>query len=555
MSLKPRPVHPVPEETVRVARAAFPKGNVYMTLRDRLGSIFQDEDFAELFPADGQPALPPWRLALVTILQFRENLSDRQAAEAVRGRIDWKYLLSLELTDAGFDFSVLSEFRGRLLEGGQEAILLEKLLECCQAQGLIKARGKQRTDATRVLAAIRVLTRLELVGETMRAALNELATVVPDWLARVAPEEWYQRYTRRIEDDRLPQSNEKRTSYAQRVGEDGFLLLDLLQSNDVPAGLDHLPRVEALRLVWERHYQYTGETQSGVNQIRFRNNGELPPASEGIESPYDPEARFRSRHTTTWTGYQVHLSETCEPDAVHLITHVETTPATVHESQKTEAIHQALVNKGLPPDQHLVDAAYIGAELLISSREQFGVILVGPGRLDNSWQAKVEGAYHRYCFDIDWDGKQVRCPQGKRSKFWRELAGQYGPYHQVIFDPEDCRDCQARSLCTRNKSAPRSLRLQPRPQFEALLAARQLQRTEVGRQLYGKRAGVEGTISQGVRSFGLRRSRYWGLAKTHFQHLATAAAINLDRLGAWFDDLPLSKTRTARFARLAPLVA
>jgi hypothetical protein len=251
----------------------------------------------------------------------------------------------------------------------------------------------------------------------------------------------------------------------------------------------------------------------------------------------------------------VHLSETCEPDAVHLITHVETTPATVHESQKTEAIHQALVNKGLPPDQHLVDSAYIDAELLISSREQFDITLVGPGRLDNSWQAKVKGACDRYCFEIDWDGKQARCPQGKLSKFWRELADQYGPYYQVIFDPEDCRDCQARSLCTRTKAASRRLRLQPRPQFEALLAARQLQATEAGRQLYAKRAGVEGTISQGVRGFGLRRSRYWGLAKTHFQHLATAAAINLDRLGAWFDNLPLSKTRTALFARLAPLAA
>jgi transposase len=555
MSLKLGPIQLIPEETIQVARAAFPKGNLYLTLRDKLGSIFQDEDFAGLFPPDGQPALPPWRLALVTILQFRENLSDRQAAEAVRGRIDWKYLLGLELTDAGFDFSVLSEFRGRLLEGGQEAILLEKLLECCQAQGLIKARGKQRTDATRVLAAIRVLTRLELVGETMRAALNELATIAPDWLAGVAPAEWYQRYSRRIEDDRLPQSNEKRTAYAQTVGEDGFLLVDLLQRDDVPGGLDRLPRVEALRLVWERHYEHTRETQSEVNQIRFRSSRELPPAAEGIESPYDPEARFRSRHATTWTGYQVHLSETCEPDAVHLITHVETTLATVHESQKTEAIHQALVNKGLPPDQHLVDSAYIDAKLLISSREQFDITLVGPGRLDNSWQAKVKGACDRYCFEIDWDGKQARCPQGKLSKFWRELADQYGPYYQVIFDPEDCRDCQARSLCTRTKAASRRLRLQPRPQFEALLAARQLQATEAGRQLYAKRAGVEGTISQGVRGFGLRRSRYWGLAKTHFQHLATAAAINLDRLGAWFDNLPLSKTRTALFARLAPLAA
>ncbi len=162
MSLKPRQIDPVPRQTKRVARAAFPKGNLYLTLRDQLGPIFQDQDFSDLFPKDGQPGLPPWRLAMVTIMQFRENLPDRQAAEAVRGRIDWKYLLGLELTDAGFDFSVLSEFRTRLLEGGGEAWLLDKLLEQCRSLGLVKARGIQRTDATRVLAAIRVLNRLEL---------------------------------------------------------------------------------------------------------------------------------------------------------------------------------------------------------------------------------------------------------------------------------------------------------------------------------------------------------------------------------------------------------
>ncbi len=319
MSLKPGPIHPVPEETIRVARAAFPNGNLYLTLRDELGPIFDDEDFIGLFPKDGQPGLPPWRLALVTVLQFRENLSDRQAAEAVRARIDWKYLLGMELTDAGFDFSVLSEFRTRLLQGGSEAVLLEKMLDRCRSLGLVKARGTQRTDATRVLAAIRVLNRLELVGEALRAALNELATAAPDWLRGVAPVEWYQRYSRRVEGDRLPQSQEKRAAYAQTVGEDGFRLLDLLQGPAAPFRADLLPRVEALRRVLERHYQRR------ENQIRFKANGELPPAAEGIESPYDPEARFRSRHEITWTSYQVHLSETCDPDAVHLITHVETT--------------------------------------------------------------------------------------------------------------------------------------------------------------------------------------------------------------------------------------
>ena len=165
----------------------FPHGSPYLTFRDALGTIFQDEDFAALFPACGQPGLPPWRLALVTLMQFREQLADRQAAEAVRARIDWKYLLGLELDDPGFDFSVLSEFRDRLLAGSAEALLLDKLLERCRTFGFLKARGQQRTDSTHVLAAIRVLNRLEFVAETLRAALNELATVAPDWLQSIAP--------------------------------------------------------------------------------------------------------------------------------------------------------------------------------------------------------------------------------------------------------------------------------------------------------------------------------------------------------------------------------
>ena len=185
MSLHPHVITPVPAETARVAHAAFPKGHPYLTFRDALGTIFQDEDFTALFPAWGPPGLPPWRLALVTIMQFREHLADRQAAEAVRARIDWKYLLSLDLTDPGCDFSVLSEFRDRLLAGSAEEGLLEKLLERCRVLGLLKARGPQRTDSTHMLGAIRVLNRLELVAETLRATLNAFATVAPagskDW--------------------------------------------------------------------------------------------------------------------------------------------------------------------------------------------------------------------------------------------------------------------------------------------------------------------------------------------------------------------------------------
>src|SRR5262245_62024424 len=187
MSLQPKPIPPVPHETVRVARAAFPKGNPYLRLRDELGTIFRDDDFADLYPRRGQPALAPWRLALITVLQFREGLSDRRAADAVRARIDWKYLLGLELTDSGFDFSVLSEFRSRLLAGEAEERLLDKLLGRCMELSLLKARGRQRTDATHVLASVRALNRLELLAETLRAALNALCTVAPAWVKGVAP--------------------------------------------------------------------------------------------------------------------------------------------------------------------------------------------------------------------------------------------------------------------------------------------------------------------------------------------------------------------------------
>src|SRR5881628_2455751 len=234
MSLRPQPLAPVPDQTARVAHAAFPKCNPYLTLRETLGAIFQDDNFMDLYAHDGQPGVSPWRLALVTIMQFRENLADRQAAEAVRARIDWKYLLRLELTDPGFDFSVLSEFRDRLLAGSAEALLLDKLLERCRAMGWLKARGQQRTDSTHVLAAIRVLNRLELVAETLRAGLNAVATVAPDWLQAVTPLAWYERYSRRIEESRLPKATTAREAYAQTVGEDGFMLLDALETPAAP---------------------------------------------------------------------------------------------------------------------------------------------------------------------------------------------------------------------------------------------------------------------------------------------------------------------------------
>jgi len=559
MSLRPQPIGSIPEETARVAHAAFPKGHPYLTLRDHLGTIFQDEDFATLFPAWGYPGLSPWRLALVTIMQFRENLADRQAAEAVRARIDWKYLLGLDLTDPGFDFSVLSEFRDRLLAGSAEALLLDKLLEQCRTMGLVKARGQQRTDSTHVLAAIRVMNRLELVAETLRATLNELATVAPAWLQAMAPLAWYERYGKRIEDTRLPQGQASRDAYAQMVGEDGFALLDVLEAAETPEHLRELPLITTLRQTWQRHYERaagegTAQGHPALSSVRFKRNQELPPAAEAIESPYDPEARYRQKCDTQWTGYMVHVSETCEPTAPHLLTQVHTTTAAVYEAQCTEPIHQALSAKDLAPREHFVDGAYISAALLATSRDDYGITLRGPTRPVQGWQAHTDGAYDLSQFTVDWEQRQAHCPQGNVSTVWREYVDREGkPYTLVRFSLQDCRPCQARPLCSRTKDTGRRLHLPSQEHFEALQAARAWYASEEGQQRYQCRAGVEGTLSQGVRAFGLRRTRYRGVAKTHLQHVAIAAAINIDRIVAWLEERPRATTRTSRFAALAPV--
>ena len=448
---------------------------------------------------------------------------------------------------------MLSEFRDRLRLGGAEALLPYKLLVRCDELGLVKARGKQRTDSTRVLASIRVLNRLELVAETLRAALNELATVAPAWLQSVVPVDWYKRYSRRIEDNRLSQKEAERDTYARIVGADGFCLLALLERPESPTGLTDLPQVQTLRRVWERHYVRQDRSGNEAGDVQLKAKQALGPTGEGIESPYDDEARYRSRSGLHWTGYIVHLSETCEDDMPHLITHVQTTTAAVHEAQCTAAIHQALVKKALPPDEHIVDSAYIDADLLVQSQSQHEITLVGPTRANNTWQTKTEGAYTADQFVINWEQQEIRCPQGKIARSWTERVDHTGmPYIAVVFSNRDCNACPARALCTHKAKGARRLKLQPQAQYLALQQARQRYASQEGRRLYHRRAGIEGTISQAVRAFELRQTRYRGVAKTHLQHVATAAAINLDRIVAWLEGVPRAMTRTSAFAALAP---
>jgi transposase len=546
--LKPSELTTIPPETVHVAKAAFPKGNLYLKIRDEFGDVFSDDDFANLFPKRGQPALAPWRLALVSVVQFLENLSDRQAAEAVRARIDVKYLLGLDLTDPGFDFSVLSEFRQRLVEGQAEQVLLDKLLKHFKAKGLVKAGGKQRTDSTHVLAAIRVLNRLELIGETLRAALNELAQEAPDWLRSVSQSEWFERYGKRIEEYRFPKGKEAREKLAFQMAEDGFVLLAALAHQQTPTRLREVPMVNTLRLVWERHFAREERGDDQGHKVRWRDAKELFESPIRLETPYDTEAKFSQKGNRQWVGYKVHLTESCDDDQVHVITDVHTTEAVKQDVACTDLIQQSLVAKGLPPREHLVDSGYVDAELLCKSEDK-GITLIGPPRKDKSWQAKIEGAYDHSYFQIDWEKQQVTCPNGKQSRSWttrHRRAGQ--PCVWVYFHEKDCRTCSVKQLCTKDRQ--RALMLHLQDQHQALHTARTFLDSDAGQAAYQKRAGIEGTLSQGIRLCDLRVTRYRGLRKTSLQQVATAVGINFSRVFAWFEDFPRAKTRTSHFAGL-----
>jgi len=506
MSLQPQLVRPVPEETARVARAAFPRGNAYLRLRDTLGSIYTDDAFAALFPTRGQPAEAPWRLALVTVMQFAEGLPDRQAADAVRARIDWKYALGLALDDPGFDASVLSEFRTRLVAGGAEELLLDTLLARFREQGLLKARGRQRTDSTYVLAAIRVLNRLECVGETLRHALNALATAAPAGLRAWVPAVWFARYGHPFADYRLPPGRAERYALAEGMGADGLRLLAAVYDRHAPAWLREVPAVQTLRRVWVQ--QFYAPVDMDVDTVRWRSADDLPPAPALISSPYNPEARYGKKRDTEWTGYKAHLSKTGDPVRPHVITNVETTRATTTDFALTGAIHDHLAARDLLPAEHYLDAGYLTADHLVTSRATHGINLIGPVPEDNSWQAKAQQGFDAACFALDWDVRQATCPGGQTSAQSMERQDRHG--HAVVhirFARADCQACPLRQSCTQAATEPRALMIRAREQYEALQAARQRQATETFKRQYDARAGVEGTIAQGVHDSDLRRAR------------------------------------------------
>ena len=369
--------------------------------------------------------------------------------------------------------------------------------------------------------------------------------VAPEWLRKLAPPQWYERYAKRVENYALPKSEATRQELASVIASDGEELLGAIDAATDQPMLAQVAAVLTLRRLWAE--QYTGTP----GELRWREVTEMPAPAGLLSSPYDTEARYSTKRDVNWLGYKVHLTETCDEQQPHLIVNVETTPATTPDDNMLKQVHDSLKVRDLLPAEHLVDKGYTDAHVLVDSQRQHGVTIVGPVAEDPSWQAR-SGGFDKGSFIVDWERRVVTCPADKQSISWLpNTYPQNGVVLEARFARKDCGPCPNRARCTKSKLEPRTIGLQAREYHEALRTARQRQKTKEFRSQYAARAGIEGTHELAIRRCGLRRCRYIGPAKTRLQHVLTAAAVNLVRLDDWWRARPQAKTRCSHFGALA----
>jgi len=529
MSLKPQPPREMPAELARIGIKLLSPESPYRLVGEKLYAKYRDEDYADLYPAEGQPGHSPVDLAFVTAFQYMEDLADRAAAEAVQLRLDWKYALHLPLDDAGFNFSVLSEYRTRLVQHEAEGRVFEALLKDLQGLGLLKRRGRQRTDSLAVLTRVRELTRLELVVETLRVAVQALLAVEPVWTRATVPPTWEARYGARCVAERL--SERDRAEVQTETGRDGQWLLDRLAAPTTPSGLARLPQVEVLRTVWEPQYEVHD------SDVIFREPGPYDGATR-IQSPHDPEARYSQKHDQEWIGDKLQVTETDEEGLPHLITDIALTSSVESDQHALGEIQSRQAERDVLPGERFADQGYVSGATLAASTD-IGEDLVGPAPSDQSPQTRLPEGLTRDQFSVDLEHGRATCPGGHTTTK-RSQSADGGS--QFKFDPDRCAACPLRPRCCTGQGG-RTISLGAH--HAELQAARARQQTDDFKQRYRKhRGGVEGCLSSLVRGQGIRVNRYIGRAKNNLRALFVGVAVNLRRTARWLAGIRPQVRRT-----------
>lgn len=512
MTLHPRDLTSMPEDSAALADSVLGPTNPYRVLGDQLADLFTDVQFAALYLPHGRAAVSPSLLALVTIFQFLENVPDRQAAELVRVRLDWKYALHLSVADPGFDFSCLSYFRRRLLRHEQEKALFETVLQRLQAMGLVRKRGKQRTDSIAVLGAVKELSSLETVSETLRLAIRALGQAAPGWVAQTMPAAYREAYERSQPDYQL--SETERAAARLAVGVAGYWLLDHLHEAGLPEVIERLDAIQTLRTVWaQRFVRVEGQVQVCMETVD---------STERLVTPHDPGVRAGQKRGKRWHGEKAHVTETAEEGQPNFITNVTTGNASGGDAEALAPIREQLAADDLLPAEQYVDSGYVSGKQLAESEAE-GIALLGPPLADTS-----PNGFKIADFTVDWEAQTATCPAGQTSVKWRKKTERDGSQAvQIQFASRTCASCPLRAQCTTGTTG-RSVHIN---EHHALVVARRAEaQTQTFRRKLWARSAIEATLSELVRAHGFRRHRYRGDRKRHAENCTKAAACNLKRL-------------------------
>lgn len=507
----------MPEETQRIGRKLLKANDPYRLMGDQLFGQLHEAEYADLYSAEGKPGISPVILAFVSVFQYLEKLADRQAAAALRMRLDWKYALHLPLEYEGFDFSVLSEFRDRLIAGQAEGRVFEKLVEQIRALGLIKEHGKQRTDSIAMLTKVRRLCRVETVVETLRLAIVAIVDADREWSEEIIPPSWEEKYGERFVRQRYSEKEWK--EYEAKIGEEGQWLLKRLEQGGAPAELQTLPEVQVLKTVWAQQFREEAGQMAYTDLKKYDGHTQ-------IQSPHDPEARYSRKRHFEWVGDKVQVTETEDAGYPHIITDIVGTSSNRTDWEALPAIQERLKARACSPAEHYVDAGYMSGPNLECSQKKH-IDLIGPFPNFVTPQDLLPDGLTQAHFQIDAKNNTVTCPKGY-------VAAHPVPVNNSLsfrFPLKTCAACELRPRCCTGK-AGRTIGISA--YYELTEAARQRQKTEAFKKDYQQhRSGVEACLSALVRGYGMRVSRYLGQQKRNLQAIFTGCAANLKRTACW----------------------
>lgn len=495
----------------------LPKNHPMRLFSEEIYPLFSDEDFLECYSNSGRPAISPSFLACVTILQFQENMSDSKAAEACIMRIDWKHALHLPLLlNSSFDSSTLVNFRKRLRENKKMSFLFDKILEMIKEKGFIKKESKQRIDATNVIAHVNRISTTDLLFRSVKCVVEELEQKFGEFYGAKVPSVIQERYSSQFSS--FGMSKEKRNEKQIQIAKDGIFLKKIIE-NYSSEMINEVDQLKIMETIFEENIKITYKETGKKEIVEVE---EVMRPKQTIFNPRDVDIQLGIKGRKSWVGSKCHIVETADKGKQNFITDM------IYQSSRENdiLIHDKFIEgcerNNLKPKKIYADSAYISGAAIHTYSDN-NQELRGFIKLDGSLKPTE---FKQGKFNIDLNNRFAICPQKKKSI--RHTIDGDGTV-RIIFDKNDCINCQFYKDCAGNKKREKARVLHVNKDYKHISERRIEQKSKKFKKEMSVRAQVEGSISEMTRFHGLRKAKYCRKAGHQLQFYLTGASVNTKR--------------------------